>query len=53
MTAKKIDAQMFLEEQLQDPETAESFYEGIDELLIFHTENKYATRFNPQCSSQR
>ena len=34
MTAKKTDAQMFLEEQLQDPEVAESFYEGLDELRI-------------------
>ena len=34
MTAKKTDAQMFLEEQLQDPEVAESFHEGLDELRI-------------------
>ena len=34
MKNKKTDAQMFLEEQLQDPEVAESFYEGLDELRI-------------------
>jgi len=34
MAAKKTDAQMFLEKQLQDPEVAESFYEGLDELRI-------------------
>ena len=34
MKNKKTDAQMFLEEQLQDPEVAESFCEGLDELRI-------------------
>ncbi len=34
MTDNKNNAQMFLEEQLKDPEVVESFYEGLDKLRL-------------------
>ncbi len=34
MTSEKTRVQTFLEEQLKDREVAESFYQGLDELLL-------------------
>ncbi|MBC8233022.1 helix-turn-helix domain-containing protein [bacterium] len=34
MTNSKTRAQMFLEEQLKDPEVAQSFYDGLEELRL-------------------
>ena len=34
MPKKKTNAQLFMEEQLKDPEIAEAFYEGLDELRL-------------------
>jgi len=34
MKNQKTRAQMFLEEQLKDPEVAQSFYDGLEELRL-------------------
>ena len=34
MTNQKTRAQMFLEEQLKNPEVAQSFYDGLEELRL-------------------
>ncbi len=34
MTRPKTSVQVFVEEQLNDPEVAESFYQGLDELRL-------------------
>ena len=34
MTHQETSVQVFLEEQLSDPEVAESFYQGLDELRL-------------------
>jgi len=34
MTSEKTSVRVFLEEQLKDPEVAESFYQGLDELRL-------------------